>query len=94
MAAESRQCSGCKNFDTLVPLKDPASDALWVEHEGQMFAIKQLRCIACGLSDLVTRDFVASQEGIRPAPGQAAASDGRLFAVHPISKPPTHEEKS
>lgn len=93
MAAEHRQCPRCKNFDSLKPLvDDTAGDAKWSEHDGQMFAVQQFRCEACGLSDLVERDFRLAHEQVKPVPGRALPSDGRMFVVHPIDKPPTRQE--
>jgi Zn ribbon nucleic-acid-binding protein len=89
MAVESRQCPRCQNFDTLVPLTDEENDAKTTKHGAQLFAVKQLRCVACGLSDLVERDFRrAHQNDPEPIPGKPSASDGHHFVVTPIDPPP------
>lgn len=88
MVAESRQCPRCGCFDTLKPLDDLSNDAKWSSLDGQRFGVKQLRCVACGLSDLIERDVARlSREAPDPAPGEAVASDGRMFVAHPLSEP-------
>lgn len=85
MAVESRQCPRCHNLDTLVPLTDEVNDALTTEHGGVTFGVRQLRCVACGLSDLVERDAARTARAEpEPMPGRPTSSDGRHFVVTPI----------
>lgn len=93
MAAEARQCPRCKNFDSLVPVPDPVNDTKWTELEGRRFGVQQLRCVACGLSDLVERDVArVSRAAPEPRPGEAVAGDGRMFVSHPMTDDPIEQE--
>lgn len=94
MSIESRECPRCHNLDTLVPLVDEDNDAKTTEHNGKTFGVRQLRCVACGLSDLVERDFTrAHQNDPEPLPGRPKQSDGHHFIVTPID-PPTESGAS
>lgn len=94
MAAESRQCANCGNFDTLRPIEEKSGDKKWTEIDGRFFSVEQLRCVACGLSDMVQRDFNEATKGFEPQPGRPAPGDGRRFVVHPIPEPPEQTEAS
>ena len=79
MAVESRQCPRCHNFDTLVPLTDEDNDKKTTALDGVTFGVKQYRCVACGLSDLVQRDAARSARALgEPVPGKPTPSDGRM----------------
>ena len=85
MIVKARQCPRCQNFDTLVPLTDEVNDKHTTAHNGVTFGVRQLRCVACGLSDLVERDAArATRAQPEPSPGKPAPGDGRMFIVQPI----------
>jgi len=85
MIVKDRQCPRCRNFDTLVPLTDDDNDKKTTALGGVTFSVRQFRCVACGLSDLVERDAGRTTRAQpEPSPGKPAPSDGRMFAVAPM----------
>lgn len=86
---EGSRCPSCHNYDVLVPLRGAKRDVTWEEHGGRVVAVEQFRCIACGASDLIQRDFNALHADKKPQTGKAAPGDGRMFVARPIPKPST-----
>ena len=81
-AWEARQCSACGNYESLVPLKNDLRHVTWPD--GQVFAVEQYRCLACGAADLIKRDWQNDHENDKPQRGQFAAGDGRMFVSRPF----------
>lgn len=81
-AWEARRCSSCGNYESMVPLKSDLRHVTWPD--GQVFAVEQYRCLACGSADLIKRDWQTAHEKDKPTTGQHAAGDGRMFVARPV----------
>jgi len=86
---ESRRCPTCKNYDSIVEFGPALRDVTWEEHGNRVYRVHQYRCLACGASDLIQRDWMRKHEKDEPLAGQSAAADGRMFAARPL--PPSKE---
>lgn len=86
-AYEDRLCSVCRNLDTVVPA-DPSDvgPARVTWPGGRSVTVFQFRCIACGATDVIKRDWAAAHENDKNEPGRAAAGDGRMFIGRPNPK--------
>lgn len=84
--SERLRCPTCQNYDALVPLKSDLRYVRWAEHGNRRVEVAQYRCIYCGASELVRRDWEARHEKDKPVEGRAAPGDGRMFVARPITK--------
>lgn len=85
---EAGRCPNCHNYDCLVELKSSALDYVWDDLNGERFAVRQYRCLACASADVVRRDFNTRHENHKPVAGQASPADGRMF----VSRRATEED--
>lgn len=81
MAWESRICPSCRNFDTLVPAGKDERTA--ITPDGRVFEVQMHRCLACGVEELVRREWREVHKDDRPSDTGALASDGLLFIARP-----------
>ena len=81
-AWEARRCSTCGNYESLVPLKTDLRHVTWPD--GEVFAVDQYRCLACGSAEIIKRDYQSDHEKDKPTRGQFAAGDGRMFVARPV----------
>ena len=57
----------------------------WDEYDGRVMDVQHFICLACASSQLIERDFTERHSKVKPMPGQAAPSDGRLIVASPLS---------
>lgn len=80
---EARRCPNCNNWDALVPVESKSKRVPLADGSERQVEVASLRCIFCGVADLVKRDDAKKNEGIEPSPGQALWSDGLIYAARP-----------
>ena len=81
-AWEARRCSTCGNYESLVPLKTDLRHVTWPD--GEVFAVDQYRCLACGSAEIIKRDAAKAHEKDKAITGQFAWADGRMFVARPV----------
>lgn len=81
MAWESRTCPACNNYLTVVP--QGANDTHVTTADGRTFEVQMHRCVACGLEELVRREWHETHKEDAPNPTGALASDGLIFIARP-----------
>ena len=81
MAWESRCCPSCSNYDSFVPQGEAPQDVR--TPDGRTFTVQLHRCLACGLEEMVRREWNDSQKHAPSYPGAALASDGLIFIARP-----------
>jgi hypothetical protein len=82
---EDRCCKTCGNFNTIIEDPSARRHVTWDEHGGRVMDVHHFLCLACGASQLIERDFTERHSKNKPAPGQAAPSDGRMIVAAPLS---------
>jgi len=86
-AYDARCCPSCGNYDSIVA-SDPKGEETpnTTLPDGRVLEVHQLRCLACGLVDVVKRDWVTAHEKDKPIPGRPTAGDGRMFVAKQLRK--------
>lgn len=84
MAWESNVCPKCGNYDSMRPAGKASQHA--IGPNGETFEVQFHRCSACGLEELVRREFNDAHKDDHPNASGALASDGLIFIARP------HEE--
>gem|GEM_PF-2179094 len=82
LALEDGQCPGCRNYDSIVPSDPPRGvKPNTTLPDGRVVQVSQFRCFACGLVEVVKRDWMTAHEKDEPIPGRPSAGDGRMFVA-------------
>jgi hypothetical protein len=82
LAYESRQCPGCRSYDSLVPLEKELRHVTW--EDGSKIEVVQYRCRVCASVDTIRRDVSEAHKDVKTVTGHAAWSDGRMYAGHSL----------
>jgi hypothetical protein len=81
MAWESRCCPQCGNYNPIIPA-GVAEDRYKKAPDGRRFTVHMYRCLACGVEELVRREWHEAHKNNQSINGPLAG-DGLLFVARP-----------
>lgn len=64
----------------------PTAQRVVTWEDGQQVEVNQIRCLVCGATDLLKRDFRKRHEKHEPVIGQASPGDGRMFVGRQLTQ--------
>lgn len=81
IAYQSRCCPSCGNYQSMVPAGEDKRTV--AGPDGQVFKVQMQRCVACGLEELVRREWHAAHKDEVPNQTGALSGDGLSFVPRP-----------